>query len=138
MNEEKLQRLRERLSDGFAAYCGITADEVGENFCSLSFETQPQHLNPHGFVHGGMLFTLADSAAGALACSLGREDSGVTQDAVIYYLRPAVGARLSARAQLVRAGRFTALMQVDITDERGRAIARSDVTIFFRDHLPKE
>jgi acyl-CoA thioesterase len=80
------------------------------------------HLNLHGTCHGGLLFTLADTAFG-MAANAG-EEKAVTQEAQIHYLAAAaLGEKLTATATtLARAGR-TAILDVTVTGADGRMIA---------------
>jgi uncharacterized protein (TIGR00369 family) len=73
----------------------------------------------HGFVHGGVLSYMADNAltfaAGAVLGS-----GVVTSEMKINYLRPAVGSRLIARANVLHAGKRQAVCRCDIfVEEEG-------------------
>ncbi len=71
----------------------------------------------HGFVHGGVVSYMADNAltfAGGAA--LGPDV--VTSEMKINYVRPAIGARLIARASVVHAGRRQAVCRCDIFVEQ--------------------
>ena len=50
-----------------------------------------RHLNPLGTVHGGCLYTLADTVAGFAAASCGFE--GPTLSGNMYFLRPTMGVK---------------------------------------------
>jgi uncharacterized protein (TIGR00369 family) len=71
----------------------------------------------HGFVHGGVLSYMADNAltfaAGAVLGS-----GVVTSEMKINYLRPAVGSRLIARANVVHAGKRQAVCRCEILVEQ--------------------
>lgn len=72
---------------------GFNQGHVEEGKVVLKLEYQPFMLgNPeHGLVHGGVLTSLIDSAAGMAACSVVDESERVvTLDLRIDYLRPAV------------------------------------------------
>ena len=47
--------------------------ELDEGYCKGELEVTDQHMNPLGTVHGGCLYTLADTVAGFAAASCGFE-----------------------------------------------------------------
>jgi uncharacterized protein (TIGR00369 family) len=59
----------------------------------------------HGFLHAGIVATIADSACGYAAFSLMAADAGVlTVEYKVNLLRPAAGDRFVAEARVIRAG----------------------------------
>lgn len=108
--------------DAAAKSLGITIDEVGSGFARLTMEVVPSMVNGHDFVHGGLIFTLADTAF-AYACN-SRNERNVALGAHISFVAPgSVGARLTAVAhERSRAGR-TGVFDVEVRDESGATIA---------------
>jgi len=80
-----------------------------------------RHLNANGGIMGGVMFTLADLAFAALSNNIHRPT--VSQQVSINYLSAPKGKTLKARAELVKNGRSSTIIQVRITDETGRDIA---------------
>lgn len=81
-----------------------------------------RHLNSHGIGHGGMIATLADSAAGFAANSTG--GMAVTQTNAITYLSPAQsGDTLTATAEPVARGGRSAIFDVTVIANDGRKVA---------------
>jgi acyl-CoA thioesterase len=69
-------------------------------------EVDDRHLNPNGIVHGGVVFTLADTAMGrATMAVLGDGQICASIEVSVRYLRPIPGGRLVATASVLRAGR---------------------------------
>lgn len=76
---------------------GITPNRVAPGAASCALHVCPAHLNGHGICHGGIIFTLADTAF-ALACN-SYNQKVVAQHNTISYLAPGrAGARLVAEA----------------------------------------
>ncbi len=74
----------------------------------------------HGFVHAGVVSTIADSACGYAALSLMPAGRGVlTAEFKINLLAPATGERLVARGRVVRAGRLITVAQAEVEAEAG-------------------
>lgn len=91
------------------------------------FELQagPQHANPMGTLHGGVICDLADAAMGvAMATSLEDDESFTTLDLTAKYFKPIWDARLRATALLVKRTRTLGLIESDVVDESGSLVAR--------------
>lgn len=98
-------------------------DEDGEVTTSLDLDEV--HRNPSGLVHGGVIFSLIDSAvAAAVLHTLDDDEWMATQSSTIDFLRPAKG-RITARARVDRRGRMTAYAAGEAMDEDGRVVAKT-------------
>jgi uncharacterized protein (TIGR00369 family) len=95
----------------------------------FEMEAGPQHANPMGTLHGGILCDLADAAMGiAYASSLGDEESFTTLELKINFLKPVWNARLRAEARVVKRGKTVGLVECDVKDESGSLVARASST----------
>ena len=102
----------------------LTAVEPGRAVFEL--DAGPQHANPMGTLHGGVLCDVADAAMGiAYASTLGEGETFTTLELKINFLRPFRTGRLTATARMVKAGRTIGLAECDVTDTEGRLIARA-------------
>lgn len=108
-------------NDKFAYNNGMVLEDLGEDFSLCSMELDDRHLNANGGIMGGVMFTLADLAFAALSNNIHRPT--VAQQVSINYLSAPKGKTLKARAELVKNGRSSTIIQVRITDETGRDIA---------------
>ena len=69
----------------------------------------------HGFAHGGVVGSLADSACGFAALSVAAPETGVlTTEFKCNFLSPAVGESLLARGTIIKAGRTLTLTEARI------------------------
>lgn len=69
----------------------------------------------HGYVHGGVVGTIADSAGGYAAMTLAPEGASVlTVEYKLNLLAPANGDKLVARGSVVRAGRTLVVTQAEV------------------------
>jgi uncharacterized protein (TIGR00369 family) len=88
-----------------------------------------RHANPMGTLHGGVVCDLADLAMGiAYAGTLADDESFTTVELTTNFLRPVWRGTITATARLVHAGRSLGLIECDMTDERGRLVARTKST----------
>jgi uncharacterized protein (TIGR00369 family) len=101
-----------------------TSIEPGKAVFQL--EAGPQHANPMGTLHGGVVCDVADAAMGtAYASTLGEGESFTTLELKINFLRPFWTGSLFATGRVVKAGRTIGLTECDVTDAQGRLVARA-------------
>ena len=94
----------------------------------FKMEVHPDLLNPHGIVHGGALYTLADNATGFAAHTDGRHY--VTQTSSFHFLRNQGGGIVYAEGRVIHRGRTTCLTSVEITSGDGTLLATGEFTFF--------
>ncbi|HEV3206755.1 MAG TPA: PaaI family thioesterase [Terriglobales bacterium] len=89
----------------------------------------PQHANPMGTLHGGVLCDIADGAMGiAYACTLEEDESFTTLELKINFLRPVWNARLRALGRVVKKGATVGMAECDVLDEEERLVAKATCT----------
>ena len=113
-----------------ARLIGITMASVELGRVVMEMEVRPQHANPMGTVHGGILCDLADAAMGmAYASSLDEGETFTTLELKINFLKPVWTGRLTATGRVVKGGRTVGLVECDVTDAKGRLVARASSTV---------
>jgi uncharacterized protein (TIGR00369 family) len=115
----------------FHASMGISVSSVREGEVELVLDARPDHVNLHGTVHGGVLATLADTAAGVAVRSATAEPGGrhASVNLDIQYLSPATTGTLRATGRVVKLGRRLAFAEAEVTDADGTTVARAQVTV---------
>lgn len=89
----------------------------------------PQHANPMGTLHGGVLCDLADAAMGmAFVSTLAPDESFTTMSLSINFFRPVWQAELRAEARVVNRGKTVGYVECQVTDQDGRQIAKASST----------
>lgn len=83
----------------------IRLDKWSEGICETSLVVQDRLRQQHGFIHGGVIATMADHTAGGAARSVSGDKDVLTVEFKINYLRPAMGDRLRCTATVLRAGK---------------------------------
>jgi uncharacterized protein (TIGR00369 family) len=112
-----------------ARLIGFRPTEVEPGRCLVEFEAQERHANPMGTLHGGILCDVADAAMGiAYASTLAEGETFTTIELTINFLRPVRTGRLRAEGRVVHKGRSIGLVECDVVDDAGRAIARATST----------
>ncbi|MFP4126536.1 MAG: hydroxyphenylacetyl-CoA thioesterase PaaI [Alphaproteobacteria bacterium] len=108
--------------DACARGLGMVIVEVAPGRAVLELTIAPSMANGHGTAHGGIIFTLADSAF-AFAANSGAEDH-VAEHAQMSFLRPvAVGERLRAEARARHHRPGAGLFDVTVTNAEGEVVA---------------
>ncbi|MBZ5738594.1 PaaI family thioesterase [Nocardioides mangrovi] len=95
---------------------------------SVSLDPEHRHYNPLGTVHGGVISTLLDTAAGCSVHSTLAPGEGYTSlDLSVKFLRPATvdSGRLTAVGKVLQRGRRTALAEAQLVDARGKLVAHA-------------
>ncbi|MCD7982188.1 MAG: PaaI family thioesterase [Clostridiales bacterium] len=129
------ERLKEARNKGFIREIGLNITEIREGYAKGEIMLQPMHGNPIGSVHGGLIYSLADTVGGTAATSRGRFVTTVTGN--INYLRPAMGCeKLVGESNEVKIGRNMCVYDVMITNETGTEIARATMTYYYLQNMP--
>jgi uncharacterized protein (TIGR00369 family) len=108
---------------------GFRVEDVSVGRAVGSLQTGPQHANPMGTLHGGVLCDLTDAAMGvAFVTTLAPDESFTTVTLSIDFFRPVWQTLLRAEARVVNRGRNVGYIECDVTDQDGKHIARARST----------
>ncbi len=109
----------------------LISSEAGTAVCAV--ELKPFHLNNGGRVHGGLLTSLADTAAGVAVRSKRPEGKlSATTDLSIAFIRPPLGKRLVATAQVIHAGKRLFRTEISIHCD-DKLVAKTSATFMLVD-----
>ena len=114
----------------------IRLDKVSKGICETSLVVQERFLQQHGFVHGGVIATMADHTAGGAARSVSDDKDVLTVEFKINYLRPAIGNRLRCTASVLRAGKTVIVAEAlvyAINAGKETLVAKLAETLFLAD-----
>ena len=104
----------------FMATLGATLDVVRAGEIHIGFSHREELTQQHGFLHAGVLASVADSACGYAALSLMEPGCGVLSvEFKINMLAPAAGARFVAIGRVVRSGRTITVCSGEVLAEDG-------------------
>jgi len=109
---------------------GLRLVKTGEGTAVVEMTTTEDMANHSGFVHGGMISTLADSAMGR---SLRTLKPGVVRamsfDLKLNFINVAkVGETLYATGHVIHSGRRTAVAECSVMGQDGRLVATASAT----------
>jgi uncharacterized protein (TIGR00369 family) len=104
---------------------GIELRSMGDGEARFVMEVGPEHANPMGTLHGGVLCDIGDAAlSSAYMSTVGPDESFTTVDLTVNFLRPVWVGRLEAVGRVLHRGRTVGLAECEITDEDGKLVAR--------------
>jgi acyl-CoA thioesterase len=110
-------------NDFFSQWMGIEVLEIKEAYSRIKMTIRKEMVNGFGIVHGGIPFSLADSAF-AFACN-NRNILSVALDTSINFVKPVhVGDVLTAEAKELHNGRSTGLYHITITNQNDHLVAQ--------------
>jgi len=99
----------------FLEYIGCIVEESSKDKAILSIDIQEHHLQHMGYIHGGVISTLADNTGWfVLEPHLKDSQTAMTQELTVNYLYPGKGKKLTAKGKLIKLGKKTAFVHVDL------------------------
>jgi uncharacterized protein (TIGR00369 family) len=114
-----------------AELIGFTVEDIGAGRAVGSLQAGPEHANPMGTLHGGILCDISDAAMGmAFVTTLAPDESFTTVTLSIQFFRPVWQTRLHAEARVINRGKNMGYVECDVTDQDGRQVARASSTCF--------
>ncbi|MCI8992172.1 MAG: PaaI family thioesterase [Eubacterium sp.] len=129
MNLEKLKEYR-NLSDGFIQEIGLEVTEVTDGEAIGVLQLEERHGNPIGSIHGGCLFSVADTVGGVAATSKGRMVT--TIDGSMHYLNAArVGDLLTVHAKVIKSGKSFAVVDVTLSNQEQKLLSTATLTYHY-------
>lgn len=138
MEKDLLDSLQTEYSGRFWGLVGIEIVTAQRGVVTYRIALRPDHMNTNEVAHGGVISSLIDSAAGGATRTV-RTVAEIaarphaTSDLHVTYLAPGIGTELRAVAKVVKAGRTAIFTEVEVTNDRGRTVARGLVTFVIGD-----
>jgi acyl-CoA thioesterase len=116
-------------NDLFSQWLGIEVLEIKEGYSKIKMTIRNEMINGLGVVHGGITFSLADSAF-AFACN-NRNNLSVALDTSINFIKPVhPGDVLIAEARELHNGKSTGLYHISVSNQKEHIVAMFKGTCF--------
>ena len=127
LHKDVVQHMME--NDFFSQWMGVEVLEIREGYSRISMTIRKEMLNGFGIVHGGIPFSLADSAF-AFACN-NRNNLSVALDVTITFTKTVnTGDTLTAEAKEVHNGRSTGVYLITVQNQKEEVVALFKGTCF--------
>jgi acyl-CoA thioesterase len=115
--------------DRFSQWLGIRPMDIAPNTATTRLTVRPEMVNGFGVAHGGIAYSLADSALAFAANTHGTVtvaiDNGITYPAAVN-----VGDELTAVAELESTTRRLGFFRVNVTNQKGETVAVFKGTVY--------
>ena len=116
-------------NDLFSQWLGVEVLDIKEGYSKIKMTIRKEMINGFGIVHGGIAFSLADSAF-AFACN-NRNVLSVALDTSINFIKPVhVGDVLTAEVKELHNGKSTGLYHITISNQNNHTVALFKGTCF--------
>lgn len=116
MNVDSFKHIFDKAN--FIQELGCELANLEKGICEIHLTVQTKHLQQNGFVHAGVVATLADHAAGCAAYTVADEGSTVlTTEFKINLLRPAMGQKIIAVSKVLKPGKMITVCQSEVFAE---------------------
>ena len=105
--------------------------DVGVGFSVLEIDLSKKHLQPFGFVHGGVFASIIDAAAfWAIFFEVEDQNSGVTTvDLKLNYLAPAAAGKLIAKGRRIKLGKTLGYADAEVSSDNDKLLAHGTSTV---------
>jgi len=119
ISEKRAAFLAKDYSRGFIKYCRFEADDVRRGYFQSRVKIEDQHRQQDGFIHAGVMATMADHTAGyAGFTTVGEEIQILTVEFKVNFLKPAHGEALVCRSKVIRGGNTIIISESEVFDIR--------------------
>lgn len=115
--------------DLFSQWLGIEVLDVSEGYSKIRLTLRDEMINGFGIIHGGIPFSLADSAF-AFACNNSNNLSVALDTSITFTKATKPGDELTAEAKELHNGRSTGLYLITITNQHNEQVALFKGTCF--------
>ncbi|MBP3926757.1 MAG: PaaI family thioesterase [Clostridium sp.] len=114
--------------EDFRKWIGLKIIEARPGYAKGEIELKPWHMNVLGIVHGGVLFTIADTVSGTAAVT-GHEYSVPTVNGTINYMRAGKDTKkIIAEAHEIKNGKNFSVCECKICDDKENVLAVTTMT----------
>ncbi len=116
-------------NDAFSQWMGVKVEEVKKGYCKISCEITEEMLNGFKVTHGGIIFSLADSALAFSAATYGRVSLAI-DNSISIFKKTEAGDKITAVSQCLNLTHKTGVFEVNIINSENEKIAMMKATVY--------
>jgi uncharacterized protein (TIGR00369 family) len=106
MPSQWFEFLRNDFNQGFPSFCGFEVTRVDYGIFETRLKIRDEHRQQDGFVHAGVIATLADHTCGyASFTTVSKQFRILTVEFKINYFKPAIGPLIICRSKVINNGK---------------------------------
>lgn len=134
-DEEIYQKVEKRFySQDFLSFVGMKLEHVERGKVIISCENKKEFSQYLGYMHGGMVAALADTAGGNAASTVLEKGKGVvTSELKIHFLKPVVCKKVIAIGEVINEGKNLIIVESVVKDEEDNMLSKMIATMFVID-----
>jgi acyl-CoA thioesterase len=130
MSKESQHVIQNMLSnDAFSQWMGIEVEESEPGYCKLSMKVRKEMTNGFGVCHGGITFSLADSALAFASNSRGSVSLALENN-INFTKKVNAGDSLFAETEELQNGRTIGVYKVQISNQNKELVAEFRGTVY--------
>ncbi|MDZ7756879.1 hotdog fold thioesterase [Rhodohalobacter sp.] len=115
--------------DEFSRWMEVEVLEVDEGYCKVTCPIKKEMLNGFSVTHGGIVFSLADSALAFSAATYGRVSLAI-ENSISFTRKTVLGNRITAESRCINLTHKTGLFEVKILDQDNNLVALMKATVY--------
>lgn len=132
MQSQWFEFLKKDFVQGFPAFCGFEVIGVEFGIFETRLEIHNEHRQQDGFVHAGVIATMADHTAGyASFTTVSKNFRILTVEFKINYFKPAIGPLIICRSHVINNGRQIKVAESEVfsvSDKAEKLVSKSMFT----------
>ena len=117
-------------NDAFSKWLGIELVHIEHGNCVIRLTVRKEMLNGFGIAHGGITYSLADSAFAFATNSIGHQAVSI-ETSISHTSKVVAGDILTAQTSLINKTRKFAIYNVDITNQEDKRVATFKGTVYY-------
>ena len=115
MQSQWFEFLKKDFVQGFPAFCGFEVTRVEFGTFETRLEIHNEHRQQDGFVHAGVIATMADHTAGyASFTTVSKNFRILTVEFKINYFKPAIGPLIICRSEVINNGKQIKVVESEV------------------------
>lgn len=132
MDKDFLEKARDVFNkEGFLSFTDIKLESIEKGKAILSCENKKELSQSAGYMHGGMVAAILDTAGGFAAFTLIPQNCHiVTSELKINYLRPVISKKVIGIGEVISKGKKLIVVEAVLKDEDNNMLAKMMATMF--------
>ncbi len=115
MSSDRIEFLKKDFVQGFIAFCGVEVLRADYGVFETCLKVRKEHRQQDGFVHAGVIATMADHTSGYASFTTVSEKFRIlTVEFKINYLKPAIGPVIICRSKVINNGKKIKVVEAEV------------------------
>ena len=132
LNPDYIERVKHIVNDSpYFSLISMKMCDIGSGYSVFGIDIENKHLQPFGFVHGGVFSSIIDAAAfWAVYCNLEDQNTGMTTiDLKLNYLAPAASGKFIVKGRQIKLGKTLGYAEAEVRNEQGKILSHGTSTL---------